>query len=87
MNNEAVSNQDTSTVDTSPTAYIRRVVSPEVIADALGFECMECGVPMDFEYLGGHLDMNGKEYHQLDTCDCEGEWSDRILVTIRGVRA
>jgi hypothetical protein len=89
-------------VETSPTAHIRQhthtVVCPQMIAEALGFECMECNMPLHFEYLGwiglawpdsqsgGHLDMNGKEYHQMDVCECGGAWSDRILMTIKGVR-
>jgi hypothetical protein len=48
---------------------------------------MECGTTLDLDYLGGHLDMGGKEYHQLDACDCDGEWSERILMTIKWVKA
>ena len=83
MNNTETIQQETDTgMDTSPTAHIKQ----RTVATRLAFECMECGIPLDFEYLGGHLDMHGREYHQLDVCECDGEWSDRILVSI-GVSA
>ena len=85
MNNDTIEQTNNTGLDTSATATIK-----QNIAARLHFECMECGVPLDFEYLGGaftnDLRMSGKEYHQLDVCECDGEWCGRILVSIE-VRA
>ena len=87
MNDTETTQQETDTgMDTSPTAHIKQ----RVVATGLAFECMECGIPLDFEYLSGpftnDLRMSSKEYHQLDVCEGDGEWSGRILVSIE-VRA
>lgn len=89
MKTNTESTTNTVSVNTSPTAHIKQDIhiTPKVIASSLMFECMECGTTLDLDYLGGHLDMGGKEYHQLDACDCDGEWSERILMTIKWVKA
>ena len=90
MNNNINKQQQTNTtLETSTTAHIKQDIhiTPEVIASSLMFECMECNTTLDLDYLGGRLSMGGNQYYQVDVCECEGTWSDRILVTIKWVKA